>query len=70
VLDEKQKKELEEEMHRKKARTVPCRYYHSQYGCGQGDTCNFMHDSRYEGKAVPNIDLRTKPIESMSLKPE
>lgn len=41
-----------------KFKTMPCKYFHSNvnYKCGRGDTCDFIHDYRYEGRELP-VDL-------------
>jgi hypothetical protein len=38
-----------------KFKTMPCKYFHSNIGhsCGRGDTCDFIHDYRYEGRELP-----------------
>ena len=41
-------------------RTVPCRLFHSTVGCSRGDFCHFIHDERFSGREIPQMELQKK----------
>jgi hypothetical protein len=49
-----------------KRKTVPCRLYHSEYGCKRDDNCDFIHDANYKGVPTPNMDRYVRPFDKLS----
>ncbi|KAL4460855.1 hypothetical protein ABPG74_016327 [Tetrahymena malaccensis] len=48
-----------------KTKHVPCRMYHSAMGC-RYDVCNFLHNPEYQGRPVPNMQNKVRPMYALS----